>query len=405
MNPTTSPANFLRPVAPMGIYETLYAFQDAFGKSMGELGTHPWSQGFPRTVQLPNGPTIPDSVAVSADDLKYPKAWGLPALRESIARSYRDAYGAPVDAENVMVFAGGRPGLIALLMFLEPDIRVRIAETEYTPYWDMLKAFSRDYDIVPSNLENGFRPDVSDYIGSAESGRRLVLLSSPCNPTGHTRCGDELKSLVDQAAFSETGLLVDEAYEFFHNPSVSALAHISDLDSSNLFVCGAATKGLQAPGIRIGWVVVAKRHIETLGNFASFGMGGVSHPSQRLAVEMLEPSRLSQARQAVASFYEGQRNRYGEAFQELGLQLHSGEGGFYHWCQLPDGLTASVLNERLFKDGAAILKGPDCDMFRRGEKSPLSNFFRFSFGPLDPHSFEADVTLLQSALELDKIAS
>ena len=405
MNPTPSPANFLRPVAPMGIYETLYAFQDAFGKPMGESGTHPWSQGFPRTVQLPNGPTIPDSVAVSVDDLKYPKAWGLPALRESIARSYRDAYGAPVDAENVMVFAGGRPGLMALLMFLESDIRVRIAETEYTPYWDMLKAFNRPYDIVPSHLENGFRPSVADYVGSHADGRRLVLLSNPCNPTGHTRCGEELKELVENSAFGETGLLVDEAYEFFHNPSVSALAHISDLDSSNLFVCGAATKGLQAPGIRVGWVVAAKRHIETLGNFASFGMGGVSHPSQRLAVELLEPARLKQARLAVSSFYGEQRARYGAAFEELGLRLHSGEGGFYHWCQLPDGLTATALNQRLFKDGAAILKGPDCDMYRRGDQGPLANFFRFSFGPLDPASFEADVTLLQSALELDKIAS
>ena len=31
---------------PMGIYETLYAFRDAFGSFMGSEGTHPWSQGF-----------------------------------------------------------------------------------------------------------------------------------------------------------------------------------------------------------------------------------------------------------------------------------------------------------------------------------------------------------------------
>tara|TARA_B100001971_G_C17671385_1_gene277744 strand:+ start:132 stop:335 length:204 start_codon:yes stop_codon:yes gene_type:complete len=60
----------------MGIYETLYSFQDAFGSAMGEAGTHPWSQGFPRTVPLPDGPEIPNSVSVTSDDLKYPKAWG-----------------------------------------------------------------------------------------------------------------------------------------------------------------------------------------------------------------------------------------------------------------------------------------------------------------------------------------
>ena len=41
---------------------------------------------------------------------------------------------------------------------------------------------------------------------------------------------------------------------------------------------------LQCPGIRIGWVVASKRNIETLANYSSFGMGGVSHPSQALCL-------------------------------------------------------------------------------------------------------------------------
>jgi hypothetical protein len=50
---------FLKYVPPMGIYETLYAFLAAFGRPMGDPGTHPWSQGFPRTDQLPGGPAGP----------------------------------------------------------------------------------------------------------------------------------------------------------------------------------------------------------------------------------------------------------------------------------------------------------------------------------------------------------
>ena len=104
----TVPTSFLHPVAPMGIYETLYAFQDAFGRSMGEAGTHPWSQGFPRTVQLPGGPEIPSVIPVSADDLKYPKAWGLPALRESIRFSLPAAFRWADAAHSVLVFAVAR---------------------------------------------------------------------------------------------------------------------------------------------------------------------------------------------------------------------------------------------------------------------------------------------------------
>merc|ERR1712060_215993 len=79
------------------------------------------------------------------------------------------------------------------------------------------------------------------------------------------------------------------------------------------------TKGLQCPGIRIGWVVASKKNIETMQNFSSFGMGGVSHPSQLYCVKLLEPSRVKQARAAIQKHYSFQRERYGKAFEKMGL--------------------------------------------------------------------------------------
>lgn len=98
---------FLDYIPPMGIYETLYAFFSIFGKYIGEEGTSPWSQGFPRTDQLPSGPKLPDSIEIDEHGRKYPKAWGLPALRESVAYYYND-YGSKITSDNVMVFASGR---------------------------------------------------------------------------------------------------------------------------------------------------------------------------------------------------------------------------------------------------------------------------------------------------------
>ena len=394
----TQKSSFLTHVPPMGIYETLYAFQNVFGTPMGEPTTHPWSQGFPLTTQLPGGPAMPKTIQVDSMDLKYPKAWGQPELRDAIAGYYNHYYDANIDAENVMVFAGGRPGLIALLLFLQQDIHIRIASTEYTPYWDMLQLLKRDYSLVESSESNNFFPTAQDYLVKNDSDKNLIMLSNPCNPTGITRSGDTLKELVETASFGSSGLLVDEAYELFHEAPVSALAHIKNIDESNLFVCGAATKGLQAPGIRIGWVVAAKHHIEILGNFSSFGMGGVSRPSQLYATELFKRERTDLARKAIPKFYSKQRGKYGNAFSELGIELFSGEGGFYHWCKLPGDLSASELNERLFPHGAAILKGTDCDMGRREDQFPLKQFFRFSFGPLMPDSFEADIQILKNAL-------
>ena len=256
-------------------------------------------------------------------------------------------------------------------MFLEKDIQVRIASTEYTPYYDMLRLMNREYELIDSTIENKFNPTIDQYIGNDSNMRKLILLSNPCNPTGITRHGNELKELVEKASFSENGLLVDEAYELFHTPPVSALEYIKDIDNSNLFVAGAATKGLQTPGIRIGWVVAAKKYIEILGNFSSFGMGGVSRPSQLYALELFNQDRIELARKEIPDFYDRQRERYGKVFPELGLELFSGTGGFYHWCKLPGELTSVEFNERLFSQGAAILKGTDCDMHRLEENLSL----------------------------------
>jgi len=394
---------------PMGIYETLYAFRDAFGSFMGTEGTHPWSQGFPLTTPLEEfgGPPLPDSVDVSWQDRFYPKAWGHPELRDAIVDFYNSRYGSTITPENVMVFAGGRPGIYTVMAFLKEHVRVRIGSIEWPAYLDILTQTDSEYETVPFTKENGFHPANSEYFdrtGVSEGTSLMPVISNPQNPSGQTRSGEELRELIGMAEQPGNGILLDEAYEMFHSPSVSGIEYVQDLDNSNVFISGACTKGLQSPGIRIGWIIASKRNIETMANYSSFGMGGVSHPSQHYAVKLLESSRVKQARKAVEQHYNWQRERYGKAFEDMGLGVYTGNGGFYHWLELPEGMTSAELNRRLFKRGAAIICASDCDMARPHSKdpnyeTPYSRFFRFSFGPLLPETFESDIQLFNEVLE------
>lgn len=383
---------------PMGVYETLFKFLDATGVYMGTDGTHPWAQGFPLTTPVPGGPELPDSVTFTPQDLKYPQATGGIELLTAVRDYYNHFYGANITTDNVAIFAGGRPGIFATVAFMRPEVRILIEETEYTPYYDLLQLLKRDHTIIPSNEENNFRPTLADY-EAASNGETFVIKSNPCNPTGVTWTEDQLKSMVDFCSQDGRGGLFDEAYEFFHDPEpVSAMKFIDDIDSTNVFVVSAATKGLQVPGMRVGWVVASKKNIELFRNFSSIAMGGVARPSQIYVSKLLETARATHARSAIASFYASQRNRYRTALEELGFELFSGTGGFYHWGRLPGGLTADQFNERLFQDKAAILPGPLCDMHRRGASGPMGDFIRFSFGPLKADSFEEDLEIIRRAL-------
>jgi aspartate/methionine/tyrosine aminotransferase len=398
---------------PMGIYETLYAFRDSFGSFMGTEGTHPWSQGFPLTTPLEKfgGPSLPESVEVTWEDRFYPKAWGHPKLRDAIADYYNSQYDSSISPQNVMVFAGGRPGIYTVMAFLKKHVKVKIGNIEWPAYLDIMEQTNTNYQIVPFTKENNFHPSNASYFDRSNidaKTRLMPVISNPQNPSGQTRSGDELKELIRMAEQPGNGILLDEAYEMFHSPSISGIEYVDDLDSSNVFIAGACTKGLQSPGIRVGWIIAGKKNIETLSNYSSFGMGGVSHPSQQYAIKLLEPSRVKKARKAVERHYNWQRERYGKAFEDMGLGVFTGKGGFYHWLELPEGMDSAELNRRLFKRGAAILCASDCDMARPHSKdpgyiTPYARFFRFSFGPLLPKTFESDIQIFSEVLEEYKL--
>ncbi len=398
MSVTITPA--LNHFPPMGIYEVLFSFLDSAGVYMGESGTRPWAQGFPLTSQLPNGPEIPNRVSFEAPDLKYPSATGNPALLDAIVDYYNEFYEAGIGTENVCVFAGGRPGIFATVAFLSDDYKICIEETEYTPYYDLLKLLNRDYEVIPSNEANRFRPTIEDYKNAAhQSEQRFFIKSNPCNPTGVTWAGDSLKALVELCSQPNTAAIIDEAYEFFQLPEPkSAINFIDDINDTNIFIVGAATKGLQVPGARIGWVIASERNIEVFRNYSSIGMGGVSRLSQILVTELLQTERVQHARESVSEFFAEQRDRYRDGLEKLGIELFTGDGGFYHWCKLPGDMTSATLNDRLYQHKAAILPGKLCDMLRRGDEGTHGNLFRFSFGPLLPESFEENMEILAKCL-------
>ncbi len=391
---------------PMGIYEVLFAFLDSAGVYMGEPGTHPWAQGFPLTTQLPGGPQLPTSVQFDWSDLKYPSAAGTMPLLNAIADYYNEFYDAGITTSNVAVFAGGRPGIFATVAFLTENTSVFVEETEYTPYFDLFRLLKRDYTVIPSNEANAFRPTLRDYQSAVqgqgsgiENQQAFFVKSNPCNPTGIAWTGSTLKKFTDFVQQNGCGALIDEAYEFFHLPEPeSALKHIDDINQTNIFVVGAATKGLQVPGARIGWVVASEQNIEVFRNYSSIGMGGVSRLSQICVTELMRSDRVRQARAAVGKFFGEQRNRYQPGLESLGIKLYTGNGGFYHWGRLPGDLNSTELNRRLFRHKAAILPGTLCDMLRRGDDGPNGQMFRFSFGPLLPETFEENLNILRQCI-------
>jgi aspartate/methionine/tyrosine aminotransferase len=130
-------------------------------------------------------------------DLRYPKPHGMPKLRETIVDYYREHYGSDITSDNVMVFAGGKPALWAIMLFLRKDVNIRIARAEYPAYFAMIERLGLKHTIVESNEKNGFCPSNADYIKGKNS---MALFSNPGNPTGITKKGADLADFVKLAS-------------------------------------------------------------------------------------------------------------------------------------------------------------------------------------------------------------
>ena len=299
------PMPFLRHFPPMGIYETLYAFLRAFGVRWAIAGTHPWSQGFPRTDQLPGGPPMPDAVHVAPEDLKYPKAWGLAGAARGDRRLLPDALRRARSPPTTSWFSPADGRRSSPSCFSSSATSGSGSPRPNTRRTTTCSSGSggrgRWCRATGERLHAGGRR-LSGRAGRISAS--LVLLSNPCNPTGVTRRGADLRRSSRRPRRRTRGCSIDEAYELFQDGPRARLQYVEDIDASNIFVVGAATKGLQAPGIRIGWVVASKANIEILGNFSSFGMGGVSHPVAALRAGACWSRSASRwSRTAVPAFY------------------------------------------------------------------------------------------------------
>src|SRR5829696_4758459 len=95
--------------------------------------------------------------ALDLGRIGYTEALGLSALRERIARHYRDAYGVAVAPERVVVTTGSSAGFVlAFLTLFDPGQRVAITAPGYPAYRNILGALGIEPVTIPLAKAEGW---------------------------------------------------------------------------------------------------------------------------------------------------------------------------------------------------------------------------------------------------------
>ena len=361
-------------IAPFMVMEVMRAaaLREAAGADVIHLEVGQPSTGAPAAV------IAAAHDALRKDRLGYTDALGVPALRERIARYYRERYAVTIDPSRVVVTTGSSGAfLLAFLAAFDAGDAVAVSEPYYPGYRNILQALDVTPATFPTALENGFQPTVAQLDGLAPSTVGLII-ASPANPTGSMLSDSALRDIAAWCVRRSVRLISDEIY---HGITFAAAAQTALAVTQDAIVINSFSKYFSMTGWRLGWMVIPAELVRVV---------------ERLAQNLfISPPTLAQLA-AIAAFdcseeldrnvarYGRNRDRLIDGLGHAGLgQIAPADGAFYIYAHLPGtGLSSAVFCDRLLREaGVAATPGIDFDQTRGHD------YVRFCFA-----GSEADMT-------------
>ena len=353
-------------------------------------------QGMPEVGELPGAPERVASVQIHPHDQAYGPVEGIPELREAVAdlynRQFRNRKASRYTAENVAISAGGRLGLTRAIWALD-GIRLGYFTPDYTAYEDLVGGIPRIEPVhIPLNPEDDFGIDPDALAAHVDREKlRALLVSNPCNPTGHVLRDSRLEAWVDMARRRGTALLLDEFYSHFiwkGSAPVSAAVMVEDVNTDPVLLFDGLTKNFRYPGWRVGWTVGPKDWIETMTKSGSALDGGPPRWLQRAAIAVLEPGRAERELEAMRQAFRPKHKMMAARLDAMGVKRFAGsDGTFYCWgsvADLPEPLNDGMqFFRRALEQKVLAVPGEFFDVNPRkvrGGSSRLKSYVRFSFG-------------------------
>jgi aspartate/methionine/tyrosine aminotransferase len=228
--------------------------------------------------------------------LPYTPALGLPALREAIARFYRDRHGVTVDPARVVVTAGGSAALLLVTAATtEAGDDVLLADPSYPCNRELVKTFGGTPVFVPTSAATRYQLDLAAVAAAWTERTSAVMIASPSNPTGTSIPAAELTAICDLARERGVWRIVDEIYLDLADPADDGSPARTILATDpDAVVLGSFSKYFGMTGWRLGWAVLPEALLPAVERLAVNYFLCASAPAQRAALAAFTPEALAE---------------------------------------------------------------------------------------------------------------
>jgi aspartate aminotransferase len=225
------------------------------------------------------------AAALQTGKTKYVSTSGIEELRQAIAESYGTVYGLKVAPGQVIVSPGGKFSCyLAVLATCSPGDEVVIPAPYWVSYPEMAKLAGAVPQPVLSTDQSGFKLTPGQLEAAITSRTRLLILNSPCNPTGAVYSRPELEAIMGVAVRHNLYVLSDEIYENLVYDGLKSVcaATLSPEAQERTIVVSGFSKTYAMTGWRLGTLVapapiakaVAELQSQMASNATTFGQYG-----------------------------------------------------------------------------------------------------------------------------------
>ena len=261
---------------------------------------------------------------------KYMAVNGYEDLRTAICVKFKRDNDISYNTSQIVVSTGAKQSIANVaLSLINPGDEVIIPAPYWVSYEEIFKMAGAVIVPIETTIENDFKITAEQLKKAINEKTKLMIYSSPCNPSGSVYAKEELRSLADVLVEHSSVVVVsDEIYEHINfTDSYFSMAAFDDMYQQVVTVNGVS-KSFAMTGWRLGYIGapewIAKACTKIQGQFTS----GASSISQRAAL-----AAVSHNPDVVLPMKEAFLERRNFMLKELrnikGIKINEPKGAFY----------------------------------------------------------------------------
>ena len=260
----------------------------------------------------------------------YTPVPGLAELREAICKKLKRDNQLEFNVDQIVVSTGAKQSIANVcLSLLNSGDEVILPAPYWVSYFELVKLGEAKPVVIKSSIENDFKMSPQDLEKAITPNTKMIIFSSPCNPSGTVYSQKELEELAKVLEkHPQIYVISDEIYELINfGVEHYSMARIDSINDRVITVNGVS-KGFAMTGWRVGYIAAP----QWIASACNKIQGQVTSATCAIAQKATETAMLaspSEVEHMRIAFHK-RRDLMLKMLSEIpGIKTNTPDGAFY----------------------------------------------------------------------------